>query len=674
MKKFKKIGLTVTATAFAIAAPVATVISCGKGSNKNDKVVLIKAGWAKNGPQFKAFQKVVDRYNATKPKYKVKFQNIEGGYGKIAPLELRDIKQKHMGPVSDLFIDYPDAVGQLAAQGAQLDLSNLGAGSIQRTDFEEQFMGVNDNIGGIKNHKKGKSIYEAPIAASTEMLSADMPVMQYILKELAKAGAKVEGIDANGEINTKTAVGTNTLLGQILNFKESKEDTIEVENIWGQIMDTEAAKSLNISEETFTNYKKISDFSAITQKAFGNKADAEEYVLGIDAPTNTIYNTIFGQNDYDMSKFFTQKDEFTDFLNPTSEKAKKIIKGLGLFQDAVQNGGIKLQGGGAYSSSDLVEHRAALTWGSTAGYSHNFTGAMSHKVKIDGKQVDLGSHAKEVIREYKDEKGVAVKAAGEIIGFTNDKHHNKVLKSTAASKEKYDIKLSPEATTLMENASQTSGNSIGWLSSAKGLKENDSIKKAYLAKKKYQYFAIDGSKVITDDKNAGKTLQQAEVAFAKAPKTVDGGDNTTTMIQGPSLIGIKHGGQKDIETGKFVKWFFTTKDTIKDGDREYTPVQYFDKHAQYITPTANAFKDEKSEWEKGNALAYQAFHDMTQNKTKNHGFQAPVNRLSSTLRKNVFDVALKDSWSVAMHANPKGTITAGDIYAQIKKIYEPYSK
>ncbi|TCG11313.1 P68 family surface lipoprotein [Mycoplasma todarodis] len=673
MKKFKKIGLTVTAAAVAVAAPVATVISCGKSSDKNDNVVLIKAGWAKNGPQFKAFQKVVDRYNATNPKFKVKFQNIEGGYGKIAPLELRDIKQKHMGPVSDLFIDYPDAVGQLAAQGAQLDLSDLGANSVKRSDFEKQFMGVNDNIGGIKNHKQGKSIYEAPIAASTEMLSADMPVMQYILKQLAAAGAKVTGIDTNGKIDPNAQVGSDTLLGQILNFKESPEDTKEIKHIWGTISGT--YNNVEIKADTFTDYKKIADFSATVQEAFGKDASSESYVLGIDAPTNTIYNTIFGLNNYDMKEFFSQKDEFTSFLDGSGANAKKIKDGLRIFEKAVQTGGVKFQGGGAYSSSDLVEHRAALTWGSTAGYSHNFTGAMSHKTKIDGKMVDLGSHTKEVIKSYKDSTGKTITASGDIVGYTNDKHHNKVYANNVDSSKvgKYDKKLSADATKLFK-AAPASENTIGWLSSAKGLKDTASIKEAYVVAGKYHYFAIEAKAVKTDGHDAGKTLQQKEVAFAKAPKTVNGGKKTTTMIQGPSLIGIKHGGQKDIETGKFVKWFFTTKDTIKDGDREYTPVKYFDKHAQYITPTAGAFKDAKSDWDKGNALAYKAFHDMTQDSKNNFGFQAPVNRLSSTLRKNVFDVALKDSWSVAMHSNPKATIGAEDIYAQIKKLYEPYSK
>ncbi len=681
MIKSKKVLLGTIAGMSAVAAPLATVISCGNSKVSNK--VLIKTGWSKTGPQYRAFQQVVDRYNKTNPKFKVILQSMEGGYGKVGPTDLRDVKLKHFDTVSDLFIDYPDAAGLIAASGVELDFASLGPNSIQRSDFEKKFMGVNDRIGGIqKSHNKpGKSIYAAPIAASTEMLSGDLPALKIALANIAKAGGKVKGLKSDGTVDPAVKIKEGSLLSQIIKYTATDDDAT-VRSLWGtdeaflKAANSANVSKLNIDETTFEDYTKIVEFSTAIQKAYGKTAKSDVYVLGLDAPTNQIFQAIASVNDYDMDKFFYQKNEYKKWMKDGKEK-EAIIKALKIFQPGINSGAVKFHGGGVFTSLDLVEHSAMISWGSTAGYSHNYKSVIR---KFTFGAQKLNEHTYPIVNQYS-YKGVQKTLADfkGAIGFKHSgRHYNKIYPNTFKGiVGKYDTKLDKVGTDWLLKQKADSKHQLGWISNTTNVMVADANKATkFIDHNKNTGALIATSEVrVTTPHNDSKTIQRSEVGFSFAPSTVDSETKHTVMVQGPSLIGIKHGGQKDIETGKFVKWFFTTKDKmdLKQGSSiiKLSPIEYFDKFAGYITPIAGAFNpgNEKKYWN-GNLFSYKAFEEMVSNPNY-FGFQAPVNKKSSALRRNVFDSALRDSWSIPQHAKPNEPISAEKIYAQLVINFTP---
>lgn len=109
-----------------------------------------------------------------------------------------------MNPVADIVVDYPDQLGKLAPAGAALDFSE--AGGVQRSDFEDKFIASqNDQIEGAASGK----IFAVPFAASSEALSANLPVLHQVLVD-AKANGATIAAGAAGSLLEKANNFTDT--------------------------------------------------------------------------------------------------------------------------------------------------------------------------------------------------------------------------------------------------------------------------------------------------------------------------------------------------------------------------------------------------------------------------------------------------------------------------------
>ncbi|GFR75192.1 hypothetical protein ElyMa_003913000 [Elysia marginata] len=117
---------------------------------------------------------------------KVEVVGIEGGYSAIAPTLEMNFQAGDKKKTPNLVVAYPDVLGTLSKYDMQQKLTSSDAEKTRiKGLFDEQFIGINDQIGGLASG----DIYSLPIAKSIEMASVNTPVMQYILTQLKTVSA-----------------------------------------------------------------------------------------------------------------------------------------------------------------------------------------------------------------------------------------------------------------------------------------------------------------------------------------------------------------------------------------------------------------------------------------------------------------------------------------------------
>lgn len=670
-KKILKSGLTIGSFA-AFAAPIATIVSCGGLSAEDySKDVLIKTSWAANGPQYKTLVKIVDEYNRTKPKTaaKVIVKNAGTGYGSIVKSELTDIRMRNMNNVANLVIDYPDVLGQLNRYNVKLDFASsdsVGSGNtINRNIFDTNFLAKN-----IEGSTSTSSLFAAPVASSTEMLTINRPVLKYLIEKITASGTGV----------TKSSTADDIVkINKILEVSDG--DKTEIAKIWTApsaadistaFADTSTGPAITtIDDSILKDWTKLINFATKIQKAFfPNPADNDNYVLGIDSPSNSVYQAIAelggvysNPSNTDWSKFpfkiGADGKAVYNFVQDNDPSIKTIKDSLKIFENGVKSRGLKFQSGGAYTSGDLKNHHAVFSLGSTAGYTYNYEGDGTERILYKGETAKYAY------------KLVATTKTNAIAEYTRNGYTNYVYSETnKSSAGSHDKVVNNDAASVI-TAAITSASGFALLTSdervaADASQPGSNIKKAYeytsKSGKKYEYYVVpNGPDVTLGGGNDPKTLDKTEALSTLAPTgfTASSSTKKSYMIQGPSFVGIKHGTDIDHSVGKFVKWFFNKNSKIEYDGSEVSIVDYFETNAKYITPLDGAFTNPTSDWKEGNGITYKTFHEVA-TEANIVGFQSPVTGFSSQIRKDVFDPNIA-AWSNSYHEKNTGK-SIDDIY------------
>ncbi|WKX02474.1 P68 family surface lipoprotein [Candidatus Mycoplasma mahonii] len=696
MNKLNKSVLTLGAIGASLA-PVVVAVACVGSSVDNSDIVVIKTTWAKSGPQYKALDAVVKQYNDTKKDevgFKtVKVVHVQGGYGTILPIELKEIKNNHMKNVANLFIDYPDALGQLVSIEKELNFNIHG---LSRDQFEEAFTDVNDEIGGVD---KG-GFYSIPFSKSTDMMTINIPVMANIIKTMSASdkitfvpGIDIEYREAVGNAPIVKPVSSITkkineyiLAAEVSESLESEELTY-IENAWEE--DTAGSASLTgapmlVNDDTFKSYEKLLAFITAAQTYFSglNGKDDSIHVMGHDAPTNMLYTMAFGKKGSDMSQFLFKKgsdpnEKGLDYLykdaGSTEEETLKSV--LGMLHPSISNGGLFINGGGSYTSTEMIKHNFAISIGSTAGYSYNFNGtnAASASVKLAKAKGTMEKGDDYKLGKYDVSFGRPLPAhlAKGAIASTIGKYNNPVYPNTYTGVlGKYDIKISEaivsEAINTAVEATTVDAPIAGYFVEDVIGTYDRYVGGVHAFDKRKSSMYVPATSVVVKQITDAQTLQKEEVVFTTAPLKVGADDsNGVLMSQGPSIIGIKTNKVMDMASTIFIKWFFDKNNLMTKESNSPSVAEYFTKTSQYIIPYKDAFKVRNS-YKEGTKIAFDAFQNANTAESGIKLFESPVDLFSGRVRKSIFDIVLRENWSGYVHS--RGTKTPEEIYALIKKL------
>lgn len=368
MKLFsKKQMLLSLGTIATVGLPVATAVSCssllganGRYDSDDDGKIVIQTTWSAGGYAISALEDVVEKYNASQKNttgfIPVQIEHVEGGYGTIPSQIITKVQSHDTKTLPNLYIDYPAAVGQVNPYQMTFDMSSV----IKRDWFLDQFSSINDKIAGVAPG----GMYSVPLAKSTEALAIDKPLMKYLFETLAASGATIEQDQTN-----------NPLIHKIMAEVISSGDKAAIVKQWGALKSGADASNITISDKVLTTYKGLFEFAEHAQVLF--EAPGKPNVLGIDSPSNTIYElaTLESYN-YD-EKFLFNKNKKTgyvdfNFLKAGTEQSQTFMKAYKWLKDAIDVSAMWVGGGGAYGSTRLVQHQMAISISSTAGLSHAF--------------------------------------------------------------------------------------------------------------------------------------------------------------------------------------------------------------------------------------------------------------------------------------------------------------
>lgn len=369
------LGLVTVGTMSTLSIACSSLLgSNGKYDSYDDNKIVIQTTWSAGGKAIAALEDVVKKYNLSQKDEQgfipVVIEHVEGGYGTIPAQAITKIQSKDNRTLPNLYIDYPSAVGQVAPYNMAFDVSD----EIKRDWFIDEFVKVNDQIAGIK---KGK-MFSVPLSKSTEALILDKPLMNYLITELEKQGAKIEKGDAD------------STLSKIMSSQPSSEDLGAIKTQWGSIKKGKKADDIIINNDIFDNYEDLFAFVKKTQLMF--EAPGNPNILGVDAPSNLLYTLAKLKSHNVANKFLFSKNEETgyvdfNFLKKGKEESETFKQSYNMIKSLIDAGSVWIGGGGAYGSTRLQKHQMAISISSSAGLYHAYS---SDKIKADLNKKETG--------------------------------------------------------------------------------------------------------------------------------------------------------------------------------------------------------------------------------------------------------------------------------------------
>ncbi|MHA3785951.1 P68 family surface lipoprotein [Mycoplasma sp. Z244C] len=291
---------------------------------------------------------------------------------------------------ADIVLNYAPVASSLGAKNMLLSFNdNDPVINLDLTNFSDNFTAINAETQNIDK----PSSWILPALKSTNVLSLNSPVMNYILKTILENGGSIKEGDEKmvalyNDIKTKGSA-----------------DLSYVQSIWGNHVSNikELCKDYVISYSIFENYKELLEFAKFAQglfeKSVNNQkpANAQVHIFGVDSATSLYEQALFSILDGDTSKMIQSVNHNNDGVqisyttlqkdgSAANQGSKQIYDAV---KASVQAGGTKLFPGGQFSSRDQQKHRFAFSIGSTAGYTHNFIKGelTTYSLTINGQQV-----------------------------------------------------------------------------------------------------------------------------------------------------------------------------------------------------------------------------------------------------------------------------------------------
>ncbi|MFV8472197.1 P68 family surface lipoprotein [Mycoplasma sp. 1458C] len=274
---------------------------------------------------------------------------------------------------ADIVLNYAPVASALGSKNMLLSFNdNEPELNLDLTNFSNNFTAINAETQNVDK----PSSWILPALKSTNVLSLNAPVMNYILDTILKNGGSIKADD------TKMAELYKTIQ------QKGAADASVVSTTWGKPVSNikDLCKDYVVSYSIFENYKELLEFAKFAQGLFeksvnNNKpANASVHIFGVDSATSLYEQALFSILDGDTSKMIQSVNHNNDGVqisyttlqkdgSAANQGSKQIYDTV---KASVEAGGTKLFPGGQFSSRDQQKHKFAFSIGSTAGYSHNF--------------------------------------------------------------------------------------------------------------------------------------------------------------------------------------------------------------------------------------------------------------------------------------------------------------
>ncbi|MFV8476432.1 P68 family surface lipoprotein [Mycoplasma sp. BRA290] len=291
---------------------------------------------------------------------------------------------------ADIVLNYAPVASSLGSKDMLLSFNdNDPEINLDLTNFSNNFTAINAETQNIDK----PSSWVLPALKSTNVLSLNAPVMNYILGTILENGGSIKQGDEKmtalyNDIKTKGAA-----------------DASVVKTTWGNPVSNikELCKDYVVSYSIFENYKELLQFAKFAQglfvKSVNNQkpANASVHIFGVDSATSLYEQALFSILDGDTSKMIQSVNHNNDGVqisyttlqkdgSAANQGSKQIYEAV---KASVEAGGTKLFPGGQFSSRDQQKHKFAFSIGSTAGYSHNFVKGelTTYALTLNGQEV-----------------------------------------------------------------------------------------------------------------------------------------------------------------------------------------------------------------------------------------------------------------------------------------------
>ena len=648
--KTTKLLLSVGSLA-AIVAPIATVVSCGTGGGfegrvdtKNDGKVILRTSWSSTSNYYKALEELVTKYNEINDSIQgamnITLEHVEGGYGDIANQTITKLNAGDKETLPNMFIDYASGLASMKAYEMEVDLQKL---KMPRKVIDEESVIRNNDVAGMKAEKQMGSV---PLAASTQMISIDKPLLKYLLGELEKI-PKVSIISESGGIIEK-----------IQNYSENNEDNKQIVKLWGEVTDSKLDEEFTINDNTFESYEGLFELGKNIMKAFGKDATGDKnlHLLGIDSPTTLVQNMAASLQGHDEYNALISKDpnQFVnnDWKNP-GKAADNLQKTSEMISTAMNNGALWVGGGGAYSSNFFKEHRLAIAIGSTAGYNYGFN-KHENILKIG----DLIVQAP-----------ITAADSNEVFRFMNKSHKNKVFKSTSTI-EKESLSYDYKSKTEEDDKILTSATYISFPEKEDEIPAGaeEIILEARTDEKRVFVWTTSQKPInISTDSSVNEEdlLIKPTVAMAALKEDAANPANKVVFAQGPGIVAVHANDAEDKAVELFLEWIYSTDPfefTWYKTKESITPSLFFTKHSGYIVPIKGYVTTKKDNVKSalgkfgGPNISLEALSEVALSGP--HFTNSPIDETTSPFRKNLDAVI----GSMRDNAHIGNTIGSTEIY------------
>lgn len=571
----------------------------------------------------------------------IKHLNMGSGYAAGTGKLSSDLQAGITKDFYNLVINYAPAASILAEKNMLLSFNDTFSNF--NTDIniiDEKFVSTNTN----SQYLKRPSTYIFPLAKSSNVLSINAPVLSYIIKEMKAAGAKVND-DVKDLVDKLDKEGASDQ-DEVKKIWGSRDSSVNLNDyeIKASIFENyvELLDFAQKAQSLLTNAKNSGRTGDL--HVFGVDDVAGLFTQALYASLNADESKMIPSISKDAKGDITIN--YGGYSNSVDTEGKNAAKRIyDKLQETVKTGSVRIFGGGEYSSTGQVAHKIAFSIGSSAGYTHNFVeqrkirNAFTHADYQEIKD-DLadGKYATSMLRLSKADGNDSTVA---FIGL--DDRKNKIHKPGTDAKEigQYDklfldeqsVKDYNELTKEFTEEDFSKAIAITILVTDKDKREalikkakEEKIYAGLVVKTKEDetpgvFLIIKNALTIEkkDDKDVAKenlsaieevlkklgykyekrsatnTLQENELIGRNTPLKWEA-KNTYKVAygQGPSLIGVKNNSVDDKATKLFVKWLFSNNkykfkekgrnDQWVETEKEYTPIEYFDEKASYITP------------------------------------------------------------------------------------------
>ena len=657
--KLNKKALLSLGTLASIVAPIAATVSCGSATGggfdgrydtANNKEVVVQTTWSSGGTQIRALTDLANKYNEVQKNepgfLPVKVNHIEGGYGAAASKTITKITAHDTATLPNLIVDYPAAAAQMKAYEMQLDFKS-DANGLDTSKIDSNQLHFMNNIGGVKENE----VVAVPMGISTEMVFVNKPLMKHFFEVLKSQGANID-------------ISKPGLVQDIDGVSITPEDQGAITALWGAV--PASGNSLNgfvVNNDTFKSYEGLIELGNKVMAATGKNAQDTKnlHFMGNDSPGNlefVLTESLKAKAEYDavISK---GADTFVknDWYHGGKAKAN-MNKANDLIVSGLKTGSLWLGGGGEFGSNLFVDHKMALTVGSTAGYTHQYdshSGNISVLTLKDGKKEEL--------------KGPSTAGGFDQIASYTNGHYENQIKSSTHTMNKHDthnVKSQSAADDAKFQAATTNGDFITSNPAAEGIANSTTITVKDIHDKDVKLTIIPAGDSSITQINAGTRVNKSDLYVTEnvALKATKDSTRSTLLPQGPGLVGVHSNAKGDKATAMFVNWLYSGVQ-VNFGDannpQNMTPADYFAKKAYYIVPTTDYLTKTYSSDSLKNAKA-----SLQAAQTANNNIfftDVPVDETSSPLR-SYFESSLKAARDAYHTGN--ATPTADSIYNEIK--------